>query len=472
MIAHRIRGLQTLHGIVQVTLLSAVFWAGFATFCLLVSPGSGVFADRYVIYWLVLVAGFALELLLRGPERVTAPIYDSSLLRQAPVALRQVMFAFGSLLVFLVLTKDATISRTFLCGFGVILYPLVVWSNAFWPKRLSRLLFGGSHGNGTLLVGDSRRVARLGFWLARKRDFGVNVIGLISTDSPASAISAECGVPAIGPVERLDELLDRPDISQVILLEIVRPELARRLIAISQRRGFRLLIVNDFAELLEQPVVSCIDEGINILTLHEEPLENPFNRLLKRLFDLLLALGGIVCVLPWVSLLVWILHRSQSPGPLLHRQLRAGLQNRSFAILKFRTMHQEAGDLSLPAVPGDPRVFPGGRWLRRFSLDEVPQFLNVLRGEMSVVGPRPHLIEHNRQFAELLDGYHFRTFIKPGMTGLAQVRGFRGEARGRDDIAARLRSDMVYLEHWSLSLDLGIIARTVWQMLRPPRSAV
>jgi len=131
-----------------------------------------------------------------------------------------------------------------------------------------------------------------------------------------------------------------------------------------------------------------------------------------------------------------------------------------------------AEDLTRQATAGDARVFPAGRWLRRFSLDEMPQFLNVLRGEMSVVGPRPHLVEHNLHFAEVLSSYPLRTFIKPGITGLAQVRGFRGEARTREDISARLQSDLVYLENWSLSLDLGIILRTLWQMIRPPRTAV
>jgi putative colanic acid biosynthesis UDP-glucose lipid carrier transferase len=135
-------------------------------------------------------------------------------------------------------------------------------------------------------------------------------------------------------------------------------------------------------------------------------------------------------------------------------------------------MRVDSGNVTRQASARDERIFPAGRWLRRFSLDEMPQFLNVLRGEMSIVGPRPHLVEHNRLFAEVLDGYHFRTFIKPGITGLAQVRGFRGEARTREDLAARLKSDMLYLENWSLGLDLAIIARTIWQMFRPPKTAV
>ena len=135
-----------------------------------------------------------------------------------------------------------------------------------------------------------------------------------------------------------------------------------------------------------------------------------------------------------------------------------------------------AGVKNIPETSGqataaDSRIFSGGHFLRRFSIDEIPQFLNVLKGSMSVVGPRPHLIEHNHKFGELLSDYHIRAFVKPGITGLAQVRGFRGESTTREDIAARLRSDLIYLENWSLILELSIIVRTVWHVLFPPKTA-
>jgi lipopolysaccharide/colanic/teichoic acid biosynthesis glycosyltransferase len=117
------------------------------------------------------------------------------------------------------------------------------------------------------------------------------------------------------------------------------------------------------------------------------------------------------------------------------------------------------------------RLFPAGRFLRRYSIDEFPQFINVLRGEMSVVGPRPHLVEHNFQFAQVMSGFHIRAFVKPGITGLAQVRGFRGEALTVEAVSHRLESDMRYLENWSPLLDIGIVLRTAWQLLSPPTTA-
>jgi putative colanic acid biosynthesis UDP-glucose lipid carrier transferase len=134
-------------------------------------------------------------------------------------------------------------------------------------------------------------------------------------------------------------------------------------------------------------------------------------------------------------------------------------------------MHPLNTDATRQASCDDERVFPVGRWLRKLSLDEVPQFWNVLMGEMSVVGPRPHMIEHHALFARKLRGYRARHFVKPGITGLAQVRGFRGEIRSEDDLSNRLHSDLFYVESWTLGTDVLVMLRTMWQMLFPPRTA-
>jgi putative colanic acid biosynthesis UDP-glucose lipid carrier transferase len=134
-------------------------------------------------------------------------------------------------------------------------------------------------------------------------------------------------------------------------------------------------------------------------------------------------------------------------------------------------MHPDHGEISRQARAYDERVYPLGKWFRKLSIDEVPQFWNVLKGEMSIVGPRPHLIEHNNQFSRLMENYHVRAFVKPGITGLAQVRGFRGEARDNSDIENRVACDLEYLENWNFSLECGIILRTCGQIMFPPRTA-
>jgi lipopolysaccharide/colanic/teichoic acid biosynthesis glycosyltransferase len=235
--------------------------------------------------------------------------------------------------------------------------------------------------------------------------------------------------------------------------------------------GARLFVVHDLQERLGRPIRVFKDDGMHVVALRHEPLECPWNRLIKRSIDVSVALCVAVCLLPWASLLVWLIHRFQSGGPLFFRQRRIGLHNEEFWIFKFRTMHVGATAESQQATNDDERIFPLGRWLRRMSIDELPQFLNVLRGEMSIVGPRPHLSEHDLLFARSTQAYRVRTFIKPGITGLAQVRGFRGETRTEQAIRARVQSDLHYVENWSPVLDWLIIFRTAWQMIRPPASA-
>ena len=135
-------------------------------------------------------------------------------------------------------------------------------------------------------------------------------------------------------------------------------------------------------------------------------------------------------------------------------------------------MHVNVQDEAKQAVENDPRVFALGKWLRKLSLDELPQFINVLRGEMSVVGPRPHFVDHDLLFGEIANFYRVRSFIKPGITGLAQVRGLRGEARQEKDLIDRIHSDLYYLEHWSPLMDWVIIFKTAWQMIAPPKIGV
>lgn len=134
-------------------------------------------------------------------------------------------------------------------------------------------------------------------------------------------------------------------------------------------------------------------------------------------------------------------------------------------------MYAEQCDSSEQVKAQDARIFPAGRWLRKFSLDEFPQFLNVLSGQMSVVGPRPHMTAHDEVFKETMSAYRVRAFVKPGLTGLAQIRGFRGETMTKDDIVRRVECDIEYIETWSLPLDVRVVWRTLLQVIRPPRSA-
>jgi putative colanic acid biosynthesis UDP-glucose lipid carrier transferase len=193
------------------------------------------------------------------------------------------------------------------------------------------------------------------------------------------------------------------------------------------------------------------------------------DRKLKRLLDLALA-GSAVILLSPLLLVVGLLISLTSPGPILFYQDRYGLDGHRFKIYKFRTMHvTESGDTPglKQAQRDDPRITPIGKLLRRWSIDELPQLLNVLNGSMSLVGPRPHAVDHNELYRRLIPGYMQRHLFKPGMTGLAQVEGWRGETAELEAMARRVEADLRYQREWSLNLDIKILLRTILHLRSP-----
>lgn len=470
MIGQRTRGLQSALLLCQLMLVPVLLVLSGLIVFNSVTVVDGSLASYYPMYALAVMAGLLLEGMNRDRARVRLNLWQHNFLDQHRVTLRQICCGLGVLLAYLAATKDQTISRWFLLMFGVALYCGLLASNYWLPGVLARRIFGGKWVERTLLVGSAVQAGKIRRWLKGKEVYGVHVAGILCED-PADSV-ASCGLPRLGGAGDLEEVVRREGITQVIVLELPQ-ELPRhrQLVKVLEKMGVRLLILSNLEELLEHPVVHLEDEGMRFITLRAEPLENPLNRFAKRALDLAVALPVVLVILPPVALAVWIAQRLQSPGPLFFVQKRAGIQNREFQILKFRSMHQGNPDEARQAVPGDERVFGLGRWMRKLSIDELPQFINVLRGEMSVSGPRPHLLEHNSQFAQQMTNYHIRTFVKPGITGLAQVRGFRGEARSSEEIARRLESDISYLENWRLALDLSIIVRTAWQVIVPPKTA-
>jgi len=187
----------------------------------------------------------------------------------------------------------------------------------------------------------------------------------------------------------------------------------------------------------------------------------------KRLLDLIVAVPALIVLAPLFAL-VALLVRLDSKGPALFRQARNGICGRGFDILKFRTMHvMEDGDTIVQARDGDPRTTRMGRFLRRYSLDELPQLINVVRGDMSLVGPRPHARAHDAYYGALIADYTHRQAVKPGMTGWAQVHGHRGPTPTIESMAARIELDLWYARHAGLATDLKILLRTPLEILRP-----
>lgn len=210
--------------------------------------------------------------------------------------------------------------------------------------------------------------------------------------------------------------------------------------------------------------------NLDLYTNHQEPLTDPVNRAIKRMFDITVSLLTCIVMLPFIPIIALII-KVQSPGPIFFKQDRTGLNGETFRCYKFRSMHINNDSDMQQATLDDPRKFPFGNFMRKCNIDEFPQFFNVLKGDMSIVGPRPHMLYHTEVYSDLIDKYMVRHFSKPGITGWAQVTGFRGETKELWQMEERIRRDIWYIENWSFLLDLRIIGMTFFSLFKPDKKA-
>lgn len=466
MVYNRFKGFRNLYYLTLAVILVGFFWTYLGLIMVLFHPTEGSYWGRYLLYQIAAMLG----LLLAGlnASKLSDEITRCDLVGSHNLAFRNVAYIAGGVLLVLVLLRDAGISRLFLFTFLPLLYLIFLVAHRTLPKILLRSVFSDRQQHRVLLVGPLEKAREMKLWCQQTAALGLNITNFLED---SNAFWEMTSLPGPNDFERLERTIRQETIKQIILLELPRDRGALEEIAkLSDRLGTRLLVVNNLPELFRHPISYFHLYGVEFIGIREEPLEEPINRLIKRGLDLAISLPVVLFVLPPLMLLVAIIHRLQSPGPLFYRQTRAGFSRQRFRILKFRTMHAELRS-GKQATVNDSRIFPAGRWLRRSSLDEFPQFINVLRGEMSIVGPRPHMLMHERKFCRALEYYLVRSFVKPGITGLAQVHGFRGEVTSEEAISERVRYDAHYLEFWSIWRDLQILLETIRQIFRPPTSA-
>lgn len=240
---------------------------------------------------------------------------------------------------------------------------------------------------------------------------------------------------------------------------------------LGDKHCMRLKFVPDFSSISKKHFNSSHLNNFHVIKPRYEPLQNAYNRLAKRIFDLAFSIMVIVFILSWLYPLLAILIKRQSKGPVLFKQMRTGKKNEPFWCYKFRSMYTDFGDESQQAKRGDSRITPIGKFIRRTSLDEMPQFFNVLMGKMSVVGPRPHMIKHTTDYNDHINNFMVRHFVKPGITGLAQVSGLRGETKKVSDMKRRVNTDIEYVQRWSLITDIKICFLTIIVTLKGDENA-
>ncbi len=457
-----------LHTCCQACLLVGLFWSWFLLFFFFAHTALPS-ALEYATFVPPLLAGLFVH--AGRANRRAVNVLEFNFSQTVRFSFSQIIFAAGGLLIFLVATKDQGISRVFLFSFVPLLCLTLLVSNRCLARLLAAKVFRGTRIQNVLLVGSSADAHRITGWMRRKAHLGIRTVGLVSDEADTQPVA---GLPWLGRIGDLEQIIHQTGATQLVLVETpLAPEKLALLAGICERHGVRFVAVQDFRNWLAQPITLHQDDGLYFARIHPEPLECPMNWSLKRCFDIAVSLPVVLLVLPVATLLVWLLQRWQSPGPLFYRQERHGIHNRVFSIWKFRTMHLATGssDEARQATSGDARIFPAGCWLRQHSVDELPQFLNVLWGDMSLVGPRPHFVQHTVQFSTGVRRYHLRSFVKPGITGLAQVQSLRGEIRNARDVLRRVEWDIQYLENWSLFVDLKIVVRTAWQMIAPPKTA-
>jgi Undecaprenyl-phosphate glucose phosphotransferase len=307
-----------------------------------------------------------------------------------------------------------------------------------------------------IVCGHQRTCARFLDLLRAQRDADIRLVGVFHDAAERSPAGAKAG-------RSLDDLIEHAGAGRVDEIFIALPWHAeRRISALVDRLAHLpvdLKLCPDRVGYAQAMVIGESLAGVAVAVLHRQPIRD-WGRIAKRAMDVGLSAVLLVLLAPLLAAIALAI-RLDSPGPALFRQPRQGFNQDAFELLKFRTMRHDPGAPFVQACANDERVTAVGRWLRRNSLDELPQLINVLRGEMSVVGPRPHPVVLNAAFMRHIQRYATRHRVKPGITGLAQINGWRGETDTEEKMAGRVSNDLYYIENWSLLLDLKIIALTV-----------
>jgi putative colanic acid biosynthesis UDP-glucose lipid carrier transferase len=365
-------------------------------------------------------------------------------------------------------TKRYYITRSYLfysiAFFGLF---LSCWKVLFlYIRRRGRAIF--KEARNVIIVGGGIAGHELRTYFKNNPFRGYNLLGFFDDDS--SKIT-EKGL-YLGDTDYCMEYVLNNKVDEIYCaLPYSQHHTIERLMVDADKNLIRFKIVPEYHEYIKKHTFLQSFGNIPIISIRPEPLENLLNRGVKRVFDTLFSFFIIVFVFSWLFPILAILIKLSSKGPVFFVQKRSGRDNHPFNCYKFRSMYINHGADAQQATRGDARITKIGAFMRKTSLDELPQFFNVLIGNMSIVGPRPHMISHTEQYSQLIDRFMVRHFLKPGITGWAQVNGLRGETKTTEAMLERVEADVWYLENWSFVLDIKIIFLTAWNSVRGDKHA-
>ncbi len=393
-------------------------------------------------------------------------IYQDIFAKDAIPTIKQSFIAFAlfsvsvSLLIYLV--PEFTVSTQ------LLIYTLSLFAPMLFAGKIAFLLLRRSHRASLIeytrvvIVGAGPIGTELASIMESKSSMGYRVVGFF--DDKPNLRAGEVNV--LGSVADCIDYVKNNNIKEVFC---ALPDRAlnkiNKLMREADREMIRFRLVPDVKDYFKKNVNVKMLGHFPVISPRTEPLESVSNKVFKRIFDIVFSLFAIVFIMSWLFPILGIWIKLESRGPVFFRQQRSGKDNAPFWCLKFRSMAVNADSDSVQATKNDKRVTRLGAFMRRTSIDELPQFFNVLMGDMSVVGPRPHMLQHTNDYSELIDQFMVRHFVLPGITGWAQVSGFRGETNEDGAMEKRVEADIWYLENWSMLLDLKITFLTLWQVL-------
>ena len=392
-------------------------------------------------------------------------VYLDKIVQRAFSVISLLIFLFATCLIFL---NVGDVLATFL----VVYYVSTIVVFSCWRVFVRMLLKfyrrKGYNFKRVVIVGAGKNGMEL--YRAMRDDIssGFNILGFFDDNLALKDI-----LPSyLGTTDKVEEFAIAKDIDEIYCtLPGTNDEKILRMLNFAEKQMIRFYIVPEFYRNVKKSMVMEFLEPVPLLTIRREPLQAFYNRALKRSFDLVFSSVVLCTIFPILYVLIGFLIKRSSPGPIFFKQKRTGLYGHDFECYKFRTMRVNDQADTMQAVKDDPRKTKIGDFLRRTNLDEFPQFINVFKGDMSVVGPRPHMLKHTEQYSALIDKYMVRHLVKPGVTGWAQVTGYRGETKTLEQMEGRVKRDVWYIENWTFFLDLKIIVVTLVNMFRGDKNA-
>ena len=319
-----------------------------------------------------------------------------------------------------------------------------------------------------VIVGAGKNGMDLYAEMKKELAYGYNVFGFFDDNIMLKNILPNY----LGMTHELEDFVLKNYIDEIYCtLPNSQEEKILRIFNFSEKYMIRFYLVPEFSRYVKKKMDLDNIESVPIMAVRTEPLQLIYNQILKRAFDIVFSCIFLVTLFPFLYVILAILIKMSSSGPVIFKQVRTGIYGKDFDCYKFRSM--QVNDLAdeKQAEKDDPRVTKIGHFMRKMNLDELPQFINVLKGDMSIVGPRPHMLKHTELYSLLIDKYMVRHLVKPGITGWAQVNGYRGETKTVEQMENRVKLDVWYLENWSFLLDLKIISVTVINMFRGEKNA-